>query len=230
MKCCACHRGIASGVEAKKMVVEYTQPDGSTKLFGYQMPDGELPAATGRILRGWHAKCFHVQRKREARGDAVTGRVLAGGPTGYDIHSMVLTRDDLVALGITAEQARAQGTAHLTERLNRLRAVARSIGKAVGDLTVLEAFWAEEKGGPYPHGHHLPMEMYQLAAHLRYAHGINGPITDSVRVHKELHAHMELSRRIDDRDADPGHQDPQESDWRTQLVATLDDLTTGGDP
>lgn len=58
---------IAAGIEARKMIVAYDQIDGTVKVFGYQMPDGPISAATGSLKHGWHHKCFHVARKREAR-------------------------------------------------------------------------------------------------------------------------------------------------------------------
>jgi hypothetical protein len=229
VKCCICKKAIASGVDAQKAIVEYLQADGSTKIFGYMMPDGPLSAATGQILRAWHHKEFHVQRKREARGDAVTGRVLNGVPTAYDIGSLALSREEFEALGLTEDQAREQGTAYLSARLDKLRDLARSIGKGVGDSTVLEAFWAEEHSGPYSHTHHLPLEIYQLRAHLQYAHGAS-PYSEAGRVeiyalHNELHTRQALTAITAARDTDPGHTTPAEHDWREQVVVDVQELT-----
>ncbi len=77
MKCTSCKINIPAGSAAAKMIVEYQQPDGSTRFFGYQMPDGPLSAATGYILRGFHHKCFHALRKRAARA-------LVDVPTCYE--------------------------------------------------------------------------------------------------------------------------------------------------
>lgn len=226
MKCRSCKRNIAAGAEATKLIVEYRQPDGTTKVFGYQMPDGPLAKATGQIVAGWHGKCFWVVRKREQRGDAVTGRVLNGIPTGYDIGNLVLSREEFDALGLTVQQARAQGTAYLSARLEQLRAVARRIGKSVGDATVAEALRADEHGGPYPHSHHLRLDTYQLRAHLTYAHGqpatggaaAGTPLQD---VHDLLHARAGLDQVRAARGDDPGHTEPAERDWRDQATADL---------
>lgn len=214
MRCCSCKRNIAAGADAQKMIVEYRQSDGTSKVFGYMMPDGPLSTATGQIVRAWHHKHFHVQRKREARGDAVTGRVLNGMPTGYEIADSD-SRD-------------------VSERLDRLHDVARRIGKAVGDPTVAEAFAAEERGGPYPHSHHLRMETYQLLAHLEYAHGFNGVAKRLIEIagnaqqfHDERHAQWALLQTRLERTNDPSYEDPPERDWRDQQVLDIDQLGTG---
>lgn len=206
MRCTVCKRNIAAGVDAQKMIVEYGQGDGTTKVFGFMMADGPLTAATGQLLRAYHHKHYHALRKREARGDAVTGRVLAGGPTAYEIGDVL----------------HANGTAQYTERLALLGAVSRKVGLPVGDLTVLEAFWAEENGGPYPHTHHLRLETYQLMAHLRYAHGHTHHIGGSaLATHDELHAQAALAEAQRQRLNDPGHAEPPERDWRDQAVVDI---------
>jgi len=223
MRCASCHRNIAAGAEAQKMVVEYRQPDDSIKIFGYQMPDGPLSAATGRLVRGLHSKCFWVSKKREAKGDA--GRIVAGTPTGYDIDQLVLTKDDLVALGITEAEARKRSTVQLSAQVQRLRVMAEQLGKAVGDPTVQEAFAAQEHGGPYEHLHHHRLEVYQLIAHLEYAHGLRdvrllrsvGALQDQ---HAELHAAMALAKIQSRRIAD-NEPEPRTTDWRDQYTAEL---------
>lgn len=231
IKCTVCKKNIASGVDAQKAIVEYLQADGSTKIFGYMMTDGPLTVATGQILRAYHHKHYHMARKREGRGDAVTGRVLNGVPTAYDIGSLALSREEFEALGLTEDQAREQGTAYLSARLEKLRDLARSIGKGVGDGTVLEAFWAEENGGPYSHTHHLPLEVYQLHAHLQFAHGgeAHGPMQGVRRhihtLHNELHAKQALTAITAARDTDPGYTTPAEHDWREQVAVDVQELT-----
>lgn len=186
------------------MVVEYVQDDGSSLFYGFMMPAGPLTAATGRLLHGYHFKCFHVVRKREARGNAVTGRVLQEVPTGYEIAGLA-------------------STSVITDRVEQLQAVARRIGKGVGDPTVLEAFWAEENGGAYPHTHHIPLEMYQLRAHLLYAHGVE---PDGLRKLHDLHNTLHVAAaHAEARCADPGHVEPITSDWRDQHVASVEELT-----
>lgn len=204
------------------MIVEYEQRDGSVQVCGYMMPDGPLSAATGAMLRGWHSKCYWVAKKREARGDQVTGRVVAGSPTGYDINELVLTRDDLAALGITPAEARERSTVQLSHRLHRLRELAQSIGKGVGDAHVQEAFAADEHGGPYAHQHHHRLDSYQLLAHLRYAHGLDGDELlahphDTHHWHHALRAQTDIRER---RQADP-EADGSSRDWREQFTAEL---------
>lgn len=222
MKCSSCKRNIAAGAEAQKMIVEYVQDDGSSKIFGYMMSDGPLSSATGRILRAWHHKHYHVERKREARGDALTGRVLSGGPTAYDISEMVMTRAEMTALGLDPTDEPVAGTAEVSRRLDQLRDVAHRIGKAVGDLTVNEAFWAELYGANYEHTHHLRLDNYQLFAHLAYAHDVPGDLTIAKPhdLHDQLHARMRQQAIARDRAAEQD-QDPQTRDWRDQFTAEL---------
>lgn len=222
LKCASCKRAISAGVEAQKMVVEYRQADGSTKVFGYMMPDGALSAATGQILHGWHHKCFHALRKREARGGALTGRVVTGIPTGYTIGALVLTREEFEALGLKRSDTDMQSsTAWISGRVEKLREVARRIGKNVGDPTVFEAFCAEEHGGPYSHTHHLRLEVYQLLAHLRHAHAYAVTAIVPGQTAHSVHDHLHL---LDARKADPGHIEPVERDWREPFHVELEEL------
>lgn len=211
MKCCVCKRNIAAGVEAQKMIVEYLQADDTTKIFGFMMDDGPLSQATGRIKRGWHHKCYHAARKRAARGDAVTGKVLAGGPSAYEMH----------ALGIDPADAGLIDTREYSRRLDRLHQVAADIGKAVGDLTVLEAFWGREFGVGYQHGHDYRLEMYQLRAHLKYAHGHEPTLgVSTAREHDRLHVAMQQQAIAKSRAADE-EPEPPTRDWRDQLTADI---------
>jgi hypothetical protein len=176
VRCTSCHRNVAAGVEAQKMIVEYRQSDGSLKLFGYMMGDGPITAATGAMVRGWHHKCYWIQKKREARGDAVSGRVVPGTPSAYT----ETFADDVVKM---------------SAKLDRLRTLAESMGKGVGDAQVTEAFNAAERGGPYPHGHGLRYDTYQLVAHLEYAHGVSDVrlLRTSAALHEQ---HAELHSRL----------------------------------
>jgi hypothetical protein len=219
VKCNVCKNNIPAGAAATKMIVEYAQPDGRTLIFGYMMPDGPLTAATGRILRGWHGKCYWAARKREARGDAVTGRILIGGPTAYELSALVHPRDET-----DNPDNPVLSTAFISERLQNLRTLARRIGKGVGDATVLEAFWAQEHNGPYPHTHHLPLDAYQLHAHLRYAHGTTDYVTTRT-THDLLHARMSQQQVDATRAADPTYAPTAESDWRSQVVEDVENLT-----
>ncbi len=71
MKCGECRRSIAAGIEAKRMICEYLQSDGTTKVFGLQMPDGPLTQATGQLTRGWHNRCYWALRKRNLRDSSI---------------------------------------------------------------------------------------------------------------------------------------------------------------
>lgn len=222
MKCDSCHRNIAAGVAAAKMIIEYLQPDGSIKTFGYMMPDGRLSQATGRILRGYHSKCWWIKTKRAARGD------LATVPSGYDIEQILPSSAEIEALGLTTEQAIARG-AQLSAHVEQLHTIARQVGLPVGDPTVTEAYQAHQRGGPYPHTHTTTLDAYQLRAHLRYAHGREltdrhdaGPWRE---VHNELHARQALAATEAVRHADPGHVDDTATDWRTQTVADVSAIT-----
>lgn len=208
------------------MIVEYRQPDESIKVFGYMMSDGPITAATGQMVRGLHHKCWHIARKREAKGDAVTGRVVAGTPTGYNIGQVALGKDDLDALGITMAEAEQRSTLQLSTRLHRLREIAELVGKGVGDPQVQEAFAADEHGGPYTHQHHHRLETYQLIAHLEYAHGLkdlkllrNGNALQDQ--HAELHAQANLKVIQEDRIAD-GEPEPRTTDWRQQFAVDIE--------
>lgn len=210
MRCTSCQRPIAAGAEAQKMIIEYAQTDGSLKLFGFGMPDGVISAAKGAMVRGWHSKCFWVAKKREAKGDAVTGRVVPSGITGYTVDTAVFDESQV----------------HLHARIGRLRLLAESMGKGVGDPQVTEAFNAQERGGVYPHTHRYRLETYQLIAHLEYAHGItdqnlfasNGGLAEK---HIELHAQQALEVTRASREADE-EADPASRDWRPQFTAEIE--------
>lgn len=207
------------------MIVEYRQADGAIKVFGYMMTDGPISKATGQMVRGFHHKCFWIAKKREARGGAVTGRVVAGGPTGYEIDQMALGKDDLVGLGITHEQALQRGTGQLSARLATLRSIAEAMGKGVGDAQVQEAYAAgEHGGGPYSHQHHHRLETYQLVAHLELAHGVGSEIGASARdlqdQHLNLHAQAALDQLVQQRQED-GDLELPVRDWRDQHSVEL---------
>lgn len=199
-------RNIAAGAEAQKMVVEYQQPDGSVKVFGYMMPDGPLDKATGAMIRGRHSRCFWAAKKREAKGDLVAGRVVPSGITGYN------TIDD---------EAQAQ----LHDKIEKIRTLAESMGKGVGDPQVTEAFNAQERGGPYPHVHHFRLDTYQLMAHMIYAHGFdeNGVLRADRLADKHVKVHARTA--LDDiralRQAD-GEAEQTTRDWRPQFTAELE--------
>lgn len=189
MRCHGCLRMIGSGVEASRMICTYTQDDGTELTFGFQMPAGPVARATGRLKNGWHNKCWHAARKREARG----GRVLGAG---------VDTED----------------TYQVSGRLAELEQIATEVGKPVGDPTVSEAYRARQHGGPYSHAHTMPLDTYQLMAHLRYAHGIDPETTDIlVEIHVEAHARQAAAIHLRARADDPDPP-PAETDWRESVA------------
>lgn len=192
------------------MVVEYRRSDGTLKLHGYMMPDGPISTATGALVRGWHHKCFWIAKKREAKGDAVTGRVAGGGITGYNIDTAIAD----------------ESLTHMKAKVERLRELAESMGKGVGDPQVTEAFNAVERGGPYPHSHHYRLDTYQLIAHLEYAHGVAdqsllGSTGGLREAHIGLHARQAADQISALREAD-GEADPATRDWRPQFTAELE--------
>lgn len=76
MKCAVCKRPFRRGVEQAKRVEYWLQPDGTTKVFGFQMPDGPLAAATGQLVRVIHSLHYWQEHKDEARGGAHAGGVI----------------------------------------------------------------------------------------------------------------------------------------------------------
>lgn len=95
MKCGECRRSIAAGIEAKRMICEYQQDDGTTKLFGHQMPDGALDKATGRLVTGWHNRCYWALRKRAARDSTQAGlKIILNMGGSYDIAEHTLTGEE----------------------------------------------------------------------------------------------------------------------------------------
>lgn len=187
------------------MVVEYQQSDDSIKVFGYMMTDGPLSAATGRMVKGWHSKCFHIARKRAARGDS--GRVV-GSLTAYEVDEM------------------QEQVLRLSARMSRIRQVAEAMGKSVGDPQVTEAFEAQERGGPYAHHHTHRLDTYQLIAHLEYAHGIRDQNllrtgAGVIEFHGQLHAKQALLSAVQDR-IDGQEEERPDRDWRTQYTMDVE--------
>ncbi len=79
MKCGICKRDIRRGVEQAKRV-EYHLVDGEEKVFGHQMPDGPLSAATGPLVRVIHSIHYWQQFKQGNRGGPHAG----GAITAWD--------------------------------------------------------------------------------------------------------------------------------------------------
>jgi hypothetical protein len=70
MRCAGCKQEIRRGAEERKRVEFRLQPDGSTKVFGWQMPDGDLDKASGQLVKVMHSKEYWVMVKAERRGIA----------------------------------------------------------------------------------------------------------------------------------------------------------------
>lgn len=205
----------------QKMIVEYQQADGSVKVFGFGQPEGPVNKATGRLLRAHHFKCYAVSIKREGRGgDAVTGRNMGHIPTAYEIGFMTANIDDLKAMGMTEEEARAKSTDSLEKQWSEGRALARELGLGADSWDVKEAFRAKERGdlkkredgtyigAEYEHKHIAPVEGFQLRPHLLYAHGLEFDSSISRaelrHEHDGRHAMMALAKIQASREEDPG--------------------------
>lgn len=67
MKCHDCHRPIGAGQDARRRAEFRQQPDGSIKVFGHGMPDGELSEASGQLVKVKHNGCYWAAVKRERR-------------------------------------------------------------------------------------------------------------------------------------------------------------------
>lgn len=119
MRCHGCKKDINRGSEMAKMVTYFLQEDGS--LQRECTYDG-AKHTSGKMVQAWHYKCDKVRHKRTVRGDPVTGRGLGNDmPTAYDIGGIALNHDDLEAMGITVEEAKAMGTGKLSERATQIR-------------------------------------------------------------------------------------------------------------
>ncbi len=66
MKCAECHRPITAE-QAKRRAEYRLQPDGTVKVLGHGMPDGELAPFTGQLIAVKHSGCYWSARKREQR-------------------------------------------------------------------------------------------------------------------------------------------------------------------
>lgn len=77
MKCAECRRDIRRGAEEQKRVEYRLQGDGTEKVFGYQMPDGPLDVATGRLVRVIHSKHYWANLKAEHRGGPHAGGAIS---------------------------------------------------------------------------------------------------------------------------------------------------------
>lgn len=67
MKCSSCHKPLGSGADMARRAEFRRQKDGSVKVFGRGMPDGELSEAAGQVLEVKHNGCYWAAVKREQR-------------------------------------------------------------------------------------------------------------------------------------------------------------------
>ena len=72
-----CRRDIRRGAEEQKRAEYHRQPDGTVKVFGYQMPDGPLSAATGPLVKVIHSKHYWSTLKAENRGGPHAGGAIS---------------------------------------------------------------------------------------------------------------------------------------------------------
>lgn len=227
MRCHSCFRQISKVLQAK-MIVDYVV-NGETKTYGFMAPDGPLTAVPedATLLHVYHFKCWQILRKREARGgDMNTGRLLGTDvvPSAYDIGRLVVNRDDLYEMGLTEDQAREQTTRKFTERAAEIRKLAQEAGAAVEEIAERERRQAVEHGGPYEHTHYSSIDRQRLESHLLWAHGHVAETRSYGYMgvtHGELHALMAQIAKQREREADPGHQEPEERDWREQFVTDI---------
>jgi hypothetical protein len=235
VRCARCKQAISRGVALQKAVGIYSKPDGGEVALGFDRPDGKPPwlggEAPGPLKRCYHYKCFMIVWKAENRGGlSMSGAGVGHTPTAYEITALSANQDELALLGLTPEQAAAMSTEDLTRRVmdNRGDGGASS-----------EAFWrsrekrrAEEKGGPYAHTHSVDLVDYQLKTHLPYAHGIS-PMASADsrnRQHAEAHARLALEATQAARAADPGYNEPVDSDWRDQTQLEVSDVPRADTP
>jgi hypothetical protein len=68
VKCDSCRRPFTSADQLRRRAEYRRQGDGSVKVFGHGMPDGELAQASGQLVKVKHNGCYHADRKREQRG------------------------------------------------------------------------------------------------------------------------------------------------------------------
>jgi len=208
------------------MIADYMK-DGQVKTYGFMAPDGPLSAAKGTVVHVYHFKCWQILRKREARGgDMRSGRLLGTDvvPSAYDIGRLMMNRDDMEQMGLSEEEAREQTTAQFTERANEIRKSAQDAGAAVEEVAERERRHAVEKGGPYEHTHYGAIDRQRLEAHLLWAHGHVAEDRSYGYMgvtHGQLHALMTQYAKQQERQADPGHQEPEERDWREQFVTDI---------
>lgn len=216
MKCHRCQRPINPGQEASRRIeIRQGPPDPETglaseRVFGMNMADGKLADATGPLKSVYHQKCYYVVAKADRSRTGVSG---------YD-----------QAAWDSPEQ-RAQAGA-------RARELAHQLGTGSGDTRINEIIIAERHNGPYAHRHTRRLPVFQVPAHLRYAHGqdladdklvfaaMPSPdVSASLHAsHDHLHVIQERERTEEAKRHDPGHRERLETDWREQETRDVGDV------
>jgi hypothetical protein len=77
MRCAICKRQIRRGVEEAKRIEYRQQPDGSVKIFGYQMKDGSLAEAHGPLVKVIHSVHYWTELKAARRGGPRAGGAIS---------------------------------------------------------------------------------------------------------------------------------------------------------
>lgn len=221
VKCRWCKKDITKA-DVPKMVTAHRQPDGSEAV---NVPSEGI-SASGPLLWAAHYREYKFRAKREMRGgDAVAGGKFGDALTAYDVAAMAQNQDDVKESG-TSEMT----TAFLAERAVRARREAAKLGGSSEDLALMERRRAEAHGGPYAHKHVTPLIGYGLAAHLRWAHGVEESVVrgmsqdERASMHGVAHVQEAQKRTQEDRAQDLGYQEPVGRDWRDQTVAEVEDL------
>lgn len=114
--CGKCH-GKISAADARKQVSEYTQPDGSTKYFN--LAGAPLSAATGKLRKVYHYKCYYVMSK-EAR---IGARHFTDSPTIYEAAATHKNKDDFSEVALTRVQIAEARLAELNEQAEKFEEV-----------------------------------------------------------------------------------------------------------
>lgn len=67
-----------------KRVEHHRAPDGSLRIYGINMPDGQLDQVIGPLVKVLHSKCYWIITKRVRRGGDEIGGTHPGLVDAYD--------------------------------------------------------------------------------------------------------------------------------------------------
>lgn len=67
VKCWICKKLIGSGEQFRRRAEYRLQGDGSEKVFGHGMPNGDLSRVAGQLVKVAHNGCYWADRKRVQR-------------------------------------------------------------------------------------------------------------------------------------------------------------------